>query len=284
MTVAGLDSSFDKPTDAQLDEAWNAGVRFWALYMATKPEVGLASVATREDFARIKAHGMGTLAYVSGWDDPQALRAQAADWGIAICLDVESEIRGDGSWVQGFLDASGAGLYGNAPVHWGRRAPFYIASAYPGGLPAPATWPPRATPPPGPHGWQCQNTHTEFGCSVDRGWYDDFFATLSRSAPAPPADPPAVHLGENIAVKRIPITITTDGNGNGWDNQYKGRGVAWSSCVGAPFLNGSDPDLNADKAYWPGFAKAQQRDGLLLVEVIGARPNTTETVWQDVNE
>lgn len=105
-----------------------------------------------------------------------------------------------------------------------------------------------------------------------------------------PTDPPSLPLGANITVKRIGISITTDGNGNGWDNAFEQRGIPWASCVGGPFLNGTDPDINADKDYphgtspCAGSARPQQRNGLLLVEVMGCRPNSTEIVWQDVNE
>ena len=47
------------------------------------------------------------------------------------CLDVEGGIRADGAWVQPWLDASGAGLYGNAPVFSGRRAAFYETASDP---------------------------------------------------------------------------------------------------------------------------------------------------------
>jgi len=98
----------------------------------------------------------------------------AAQWGVFLCLDVESSIRGDGDWVQGWLNTSGAGLYGNAPVFNGRTAQFFVLAAYPGYDPK-STW---NGPHPGvPTGWQFADGPPEFGCSVDRTWFDDWFAT-----------------------------------------------------------------------------------------------------------
>ena len=113
--------------------------------------------------------------------------------GIMLCLDVEPKIRGDGPWVQDWLSASGAGLYGNAPVFTGRRAAFYVLAWYPKRDPA-RTWivDPRYPRPNGPCGWQWRGTHTEFGRGVDRGWYDDWFAPQGAAAapafPYPAAD------------------------------------------------------------------------------------------------
>lgn len=211
--VIGLDSSASKPTVAQLQQAYAAGVRCWAMYMATKPaaDVNLYSVATKADFDRVKAAGMGTFAFVSGWDDPVALKAQAANWGVATCLDDEGGIRASGSWVQPFLDALGGGHYGsiaNTTVETSRAA-FKIAAEYPGGNPPQQSWPPGYTPPGVPHGWQCLPTHQEFGCTVDRGYYDSYFATLSRPAPDPIGGP--IYMGDQPY--RMTIQIRA---GNGW--------------------------------------------------------------------
>ena len=103
------------------------------------------------------------------------------------CLDVETGIRPDGAWVQGWLDAAGAGLYGLASVHHGRRAAFHVVARYPGGDPA-ASWDSVAGPrPDAPCGWQWQGSHPEFGRQVDRGSYDDWFLTGGD----PLADPTA---------------------------------------------------------------------------------------------
>jgi hypothetical protein len=120
--------------------------------------------------------------FVSGNDAPAALKALAAKLNVRICLDVEGGIRGDGPWVQGWLDASGAGLYGNSGVHSGRRAPFYILAAYPGSSDPAGTWWNQTPAPPGPCGWQWVGTHTEFGVGVDRGDYDDWFSSTIGGA------------------------------------------------------------------------------------------------------
>jgi len=148
----------------------------WSGYLTTKLHVNIASPWRKEDYDRVKAAGLPSLAFCSGLDDPAACKQKAADWGVKLCLDVESGIRGDGPWVQPWLDASGAGLYGNAPVFAHRRAPFYVLAWYLNHNPN-ATWvsDPRYPRPHGPCGWQWQGTHSEFGCSVDRGWYDPWF-------------------------------------------------------------------------------------------------------------
>ncbi len=178
--ILGFDSSYTLPDDAGLRQAKADGVGAWAGYMTTKPS-GIATWP-KSNFDRIKAAGLGTWGYCSGWDDPAALKVQAAAWGIRILLDVENGIRGDGPWVQGFLDTSGAGLYGSPSVFAGRRAACYVVAMYPGGASPTATWLNGYTPPSGPHGWQSQGTHSAYGASVDSGYFDDWFG---GAAPTP---------------------------------------------------------------------------------------------------
>jgi hypothetical protein len=174
--IAGLDSSFDVPTAAQLTQAKQHGVRMWSGYLATKPGVGLGHPWKKAEFARVKAAGMTAIGFCSGHDDPAACKALAADWGVLLCLDVESGIRSDGPWVKAWLHQSEAGLYGNAPVFANRQAAFFVLAAFPGHDPS-RTWTtdPHHPRPHGPCGWQWEGTHHEFGCGVDRGWYDDWF-------------------------------------------------------------------------------------------------------------
>jgi hypothetical protein len=175
--IAGLDSSFDVPSAARLAEAKRNGVRMWSGYLQTRSDVGLGHAWKKAEFARVRAAGLTALAFCSGHDDPVACKKRAEAWGVRLCLDVEGGIRGNGPWVKDWLQQSGAGLYGNAPVFANRRAAFYVLAAYPGYNPT-RTWTndPHFPRPNGPCGWQWQGTHTEFGCGVDRGWYDDWFA------------------------------------------------------------------------------------------------------------
>ena len=189
--IAGLDSA-DTPSATQLAEAKTHGVTMWSGYLATRPHVNLLHPWTRRDFEQVKDAGLSAVAFCSGKDDPVACKRLAADWGVRLCLDVEPKIRGDGPWVQDWLSASGAGLYGNAPVFTGRRAAFYVLAWYPKRDPA-RTWivDPRYPRPNGPCGWQWRGTHTEFGRGVDRGWYDDWFSPQGAPAAAPPFPYPA---------------------------------------------------------------------------------------------
>jgi hypothetical protein len=172
MKVA-LDSA-TPPSVAQVQAAKAAGIAVWSGYLATRSGVRLFRPWTQAEFAVVKALPGIPIAYASGWDDPALCKAVAARWGVRLCLDVEGGIRGDGPWVQGWLDASGAGLYGTSGVHPGRRAAFHIAAWYLTQDPR-ASWPASWPRPASPCGWQWQNTHTEFGVGVDRCWFDDWF-------------------------------------------------------------------------------------------------------------
>jgi hypothetical protein len=204
--IVGLDSA-TPPTAAQAAAARAAGVAVWSGYLATRPELGVGPGGSRfglfrpwrqVEFAPVKTLHGTPLAYASGWDDPAGCKALAAAWGVRLCLDVEGGIRGDGAWVQGWLDGSGAGLYGTRYVHTpqsgaARRAPFHIAAWYTqerdphtGQMVAfdpQATWPAGWPHPMTPVGWQWQNTHAEFGVGVDRCWFDDWFAQGATGGP-----------------------------------------------------------------------------------------------------
>lgn len=167
----GVDSSIDRPTPGIAAQAFQSGVRMWGGYLTTAPDptsVGLLTAWRPEDWAAIRSAGIGGIAFCSGRDDPASLRRLARELGVLLCLDVENGIRADGPWVDGWLQVSGAGLYGEAGVHY-HPAAFHVLAAYPGVVPG-ATWDGPA--PPGPHGWQYQGTHTEWGISVDRAFYD----------------------------------------------------------------------------------------------------------------
>jgi hypothetical protein len=180
--IAGLDSSYNTPSPAQADAARAAGVGVWCGYLATQPNVGLAHAWTRDDFEAARRCGGTPLAFCSGHDDPVAVRGLAAAWDVRPCLDVEPGIREDGSWVDGWLAASGAGLYGLLGVHH-HAAPFHLVAMYPGYDPD-RTWPLTAPAPATARGWQWQGTHAEFGRSVDRLWLDDWFGGNAMIDPA----------------------------------------------------------------------------------------------------
>jgi hypothetical protein len=188
MTIVGLDSSFDAPTLEAAVAARDAGVRLWSGYLGVRPhrELGLAIVWERWQFDIARLCGGTPLGFCSGWDDPAAVRQLAAAWRVRACLDVEDGIRPDGSWVQGWLDQSGAGLYGLANVHRGRRAAYHVVARYLNAGCGGASWDPAAGPrPSAPCAWQCQGTHTEFGRGVDRGIYDDWFAAGAATPQQP---------------------------------------------------------------------------------------------------
>lgn len=194
--VPGVDSAFDMPTLAQAQAFRAAGGRVWGGYLATIQEPGAFNLAMpwpRQAFQNVQQAGLRAIGYCSGLDDPSAIRAMAASWGVLATLDCEEGIRPDGPWVPGWLAASGAGLYGLMPVHH-NPAPFRIVAEYPGFDPV-ATWP--GPPPPEPHGWQWQGTHTEpvTGLQVDSLWLEDWFLGITGGtgmAAAPRPDGSAV--------------------------------------------------------------------------------------------
>jgi hypothetical protein len=122
------------------------------------------------------------IGYCSGYDDPAAIKNLAIAWRVRLCLDCENGIRGlndpNSSWVQPFLDASGAGLYGGGQVQaQGFSAPFYVLGAYPAsGDPTNASWNTGGAPRPNaPCGWQWAGSHGAYGVTVDSTVFDDWF-------------------------------------------------------------------------------------------------------------
>jgi hypothetical protein len=173
--IWGLDSAYP-PSAASIVAAKADGVRLWAGYFWGP---NILNGWSKNDFTRVKNSGLATLAFCSGWASPTTMKTQSEAWQVPICLDVEGGIRGNGSWVQPWLNTSGAGLYGNAPVFSGHKAAFYILAAYPGYNPH-KTW--SGTPPGHPCGWQYQGTTQAYGASVDRAWYEDAFVQLFGAA------------------------------------------------------------------------------------------------------
>jgi hypothetical protein len=173
--IIGLDSA-TPPKVSQAVAAKQAGIGLWNGYLSEIPQRdGLYRPWSEAEFNTAKLVNPHPIAFTSGWDDPAAAKEDAARQGLRLCLDVERMIRDDGPWVQGWLDAAApVGLYGVRSVHVGRRAAFHIAAWYPGADPR-SSYPVLWSQPGGLCGWQWQNTHTEFGVPVDRGWYDDGF-------------------------------------------------------------------------------------------------------------
>lgn len=193
MTLPYRDSSFDRPNAAQAATAFAAGVRVWGGYIAAVVPPGLRSAGgsnlatawTQQDFAVVQAAGIAAVGFCSGWDDATACGTLARAWGVIPMLDCEDGIRGDGPWVDPWLAASGAGLYGLCAVHW-HAAPWHIVARYPGVTVPASTWDPLCPRPTGLLGWQAEGTHRDpaTGLQVDGGWVDDGFAVLAPPAPA----------------------------------------------------------------------------------------------------
>lgn len=171
--IYSLDS-VTPPSTSQIAQARALGFSLWAGGFAGPY---IAYDWSDADFQRVLDGGLQTLAYCSGYSEPEQVKARGQRLGIKICLDVEGGIRPDGSWVQTWLGTSGAGLYGNLPVHKGRTAAFHILADYVDTNPG-ATWLAGAGSfrPAGPCGWQWHGTTSLFGLAVDKANLDDWFA------------------------------------------------------------------------------------------------------------
>ena len=80
--IAGLDSSFDVPSAAQLAEARRHGVRMWSGYLQTRSGVNIGHAWKQAEFARVRAARLAGLAFCSGHDDAVACKNLAAAWGV----------------------------------------------------------------------------------------------------------------------------------------------------------------------------------------------------------
>jgi len=135
-----------------------------------------------ERFQAVKAAGLRTLAFCSGYDDPNWVRPRAARLGIQAWLDDEPGIRPVGGWEQAWVNDASAGQYGNGYVHVGVVAPLgHIFAGYFGYDPK-TTWPLWVPRPNGPLGWQWIGTHNEQGLSVDDDWFDDAIGMMAFGA------------------------------------------------------------------------------------------------------
>ncbi len=242
--IFAVDSSASRPDSGQVALAKSQGLSMWCGYLEVLSNVGLYAPWDDASIIRVR-DGLPAkpIMFVSGWDDPVAVRNRAAALGVLACLDVENGIRGDGDWVQDWLNRSGAGLYGNLSVHWhagGRVAAFNIVSDYPGYNPN-AIWPPGIPRPDGtgPLGWQWMGTHTLWGHSVDSLWLDDRFLTPVDPPPLPvplPPPPPkenpdmsdVAYLDMQLQLGQQQI-FWVDAAGNLLQRVYNGQG--WSSLT-----------------------------------------------------
>lgn len=168
--IVGLDS-LTPPTPDQVQLAKAAGIGVWHGWLGIHTNAYLPAVWTQTNFQTVQTLSPSPVGFVSGWDDPLALKALGAAWGVRPCLLVQDGIRTEGSWVGRFLTDSGAGLAGPAAIHhW--TAPFHILIATPGYDPQ-TIW--NGAQPDTPNGWQWSTVHQEFGADVNRGWYHDWF-------------------------------------------------------------------------------------------------------------
>lgn len=115
-------------------------------------------------------------------------------------------------WVQPWLDASGAGQYGNEPVFAGVHASRYVFAAYPGGT-VTLTWPTYYPRPADGHpcAWQWQGTTTFAGIGVDvTNLDDDFFAFGPQPVPLT-GDADMVYVGPLHDFGPVTLTVASDG-------------------------------------------------------------------------
>jgi hypothetical protein len=162
----GVDS-FTAPTDAQLELAKADGCSFWNGYL---PGPGIDSTWTADDFARIRAAGLHSVAYASQRADASSMRLTAANWGVVGCLDCEDGIQGFNAETQTWLDESHFGFYHNSWGYPNVTAPFKIVAAYQSKDPH-ASWG-ASDVPTVPHGWQWGGNLATYGVNCDRCWFD----------------------------------------------------------------------------------------------------------------
>lgn len=242
----GVDSSFARPNLQTIQAAVAAGVRNWSGYLTTRPGVNIAAPWPASDFDITRQAGSMPIAYCSGWDDPTAVKEAAAAAGVRACLDVESGIRGDGPWVQPWLDESGAGLYGNPSVHAGRTAAFHILADYLTYDPH-STWPAWLHRPAAPCGWQWRGTHVEFGLGVDSTWLDDWFLTGISPVPAPVPAPGPTPVFEEDKMRSWPL-------GSAWISLWKDNTVRYNWFDGTKINWQPVGPANSTLAYLTGAA------------------------------
>lgn len=88
--------------------------------------------------------------------------------------------------------------------------------------------------------------------------------------PLPPLPPITTYPVGDKMMKLVAVLADKNGNGDLHTN------IPWSTFQSAT-IQGSDPE--ADGAYWPGYCQAQQRDGNVLICIIGCLPNVVRNVF-----
>lgn len=266
--IAYRDSSVDRPNASQARAAYAAGVRAWGGYLAAVVPPGprssggsnLLTAWSQADFDVLRAAGIQPIAFASGWDDAGACGALARAWRVRLMLDVEDAIRGDGSWVDAWLAASGAGLYGLCAVHR-HVAPAHIVARYPDGPVPASTWDPQCQPAPaGLLGWQAQGTHADpaTGLQVDAGWVDDGFVQEEPMA-LDPNDPIVAEIRANVQQTRSEVTLgfQTNPDGSKWEGAPNYLGDQLAALQ--PGTGGLTADQAAALAAIPGLVAAVER-------------------------
>lgn len=94
------------------------------------------------------------------------------------------------------------------------------------------------------------------------------------SSPVPSPTPPPITTIQVGKYMRSLVGIPTDANGNGW----LPTPIPFATFAAAT-IQGSDPSPTADDAYWPGTCKVQNRDGMVLVSVVGCLPKIIQNVF-----
>lgn len=95
---------------------------------------------------------------------------------------------------------------------------------------------------------------------------------LSTINPTPPPPLPPITSYPVGDKSMSVVAVQADSNGNGWLQ----TNIAWSSFLSAT-IQGSDP--GTDNAYWPGYCQVQNRNGKVLVCIIGCLPNAIRNVF-----
>jgi hypothetical protein len=93
---------------------------------------------------------------------------------------------------------------------------------------------------------------------------------FSSVIPTPPLPPIETHKVGNLMLSTVAVLADPNGNGD------LHTSIPWSTFQAAT-IQGSDPE--ADGTHWPGYCQVQERDGNVLVSIIGCLPNIVRNVF-----